>query len=206
MENTAISEQNLILQQMSDHALAEASGIISTITRVKIQIDLASQGLIDLQQAILLFDESEPQLVAISQKLEGIVNGHALFLLKDDLSMLLIRELLKENARLRELTEMEEEALCEIGNIIINSCLSNYMEMFKGRVHSHLPRLSRAHYSHLLQGYSDEIIDSGLFYLGLRIVTPSQVFDACLLWTSYAWYDQSLLESSSHPDPVVTRG
>lgn len=191
---------------MSDHALAEASGIISTITRVKIQIDLASQGLIDLQQAILLFDESEPQLVAISQRLEGIVNGHALFLLKDDLSMLLIRELLKENARLRELTEMEEEALCEIGNIIINSCLSNYMEMFKGRVQSHLPRLSRAHYSHLLQGYSDEIIDSGLFYLGLRIVTPSQAIDACLLWTSHAWYDHSLLESSSRSNLAGTTG
>lgn len=204
MEITANSEQNIILQQMSDHALAEASGIISSITRIKIQIKLESQGVIDLQQAVLLFDESEPQLVAVGQQLEGIVKGHALFLLKDDLSMELIRELLKENARLRDLTEMEEEALSEIGNIIINSCLSNYAELFNGRLHSHLPRLSRGHYSHLLQAYSDEIIDAGLFYLGLRIITPSQTIDAWLLWTGHAWYDNRFLKSSSQSDVART--
>lgn len=200
MENTAISNNNLILRQMSDHALAEASGIITSITQVKTQVDVVAQSLIDLQQAVLLFDESEPQMVAVSQQLEGIMDGHAIFMLKDDLSMALIRELLKEKASLRELTEMEEEALSEIGNVIINSCLSNYAEMFKGRVNSRLPFLSRGHYAQLLQGYSEEIPDQGLFYLGLRIVTPSQVCDACILWACQAWHDQQFLRFFSKPD------
>lgn len=189
MHNTAISDQNLILRQMTEHALAEASGIISSVTRVDTQIEIVSQGLLDLQQAVQLFDESEPQVVAVSQQLDGIMNGHAIFMLKDDLSMDLIRELLKEKARLKELTEMEEEALSEIGNIIINSCLSNYADVLKGKVNSHLPILTRAHFSQLLQRYAEEILEHHFFSLVLNIVTPKQNSKACILWTGHGWYE-----------------
>lgn len=189
MENTAISDKNLIFRQMSDHALVEASGIISSITGVQIQIEVVSHGYIDLQQTLKLFDESEPLTVALSQKLLGGIQGHAIFILKDDLCLPLVRELLSENARLRELTEMEEEALLEMGNIVINCCLSNYAEMLNSRVNSDLPKLIRLHYSQLLQAYADEIEDSGLFCVGLRIVTPTRVVGARILWTGLSWND-----------------
>lgn len=187
MENTAIDDKNLIFRQMSDHALVEASGVISSITKVKVQIEVVSQGYLDLQQTLKLFDEAEPLTVAVSQQLEGAINGHAIFLLKDDFCMPLMRELLKENARLRELTEMEEEALLEVGNIIINSCLSNYAGMLNSRLGAHLPQFTRVHYSQLLQSYANEIEGSGVFCVSLRIVTPAQIANASILWTGLSW-------------------
>jgi chemotaxis protein CheY-P-specific phosphatase CheC len=189
MDKTAIIDKNLIFRQMSDHALVEASDIISSITGVRLQVEVVFQGYMDLPQMLRLFDESEPLTVAVSQKLQGVLNGHAILLLKDDACLPLVRELLMEKARLRELTEMEEEGLLEIANIIINSCSSHYAEMLNGRVESHLPDLLRLHYSQLLQLYAHEIQDTGIFCIGLRIVTPAQVTNANILWTGLSWND-----------------
>lgn len=172
---------------MSDHALAEASGVISSISQVNIQIEVLSQGPLDLHQTLNLFDEAEPLTVAVSQQLRGFINGHGILLLKDQDCMLLIREVLNETARLRELTEMEEEALLEIANIVINSCLSNYAGMLNGRVNSQLPRLKRVHYSQLLQSHAEDIERSGIFCVALRIFTPTQTLNASLLWIGLKW-------------------
>lgn len=172
---------------MSDHALAEASGIISAISGIKTQIEVVTLEFINLQQALQLFDEVEPQIVSVNQRLQGIMNGHGVFLLKDDMSIKLVRELLRENAQIRELTEMEEESLCEIGNIIINSCLGNYADMLQVNLRSQLPLLIRGHYLHLLQGLTDNMPDDTFLYLGQRITTPTRSYQACLLWTGYQW-------------------
>lgn len=191
VEQVSIMGQNEILQQMTGHALAEAAGILSTISHTETRLSVVSMGTIGMEEAPALFDETEPQMIAVSQRLEGIIKGHAIFMLNDDRSLILIRELLNEHAQLRELTEMEEEALAEVGNIIINRCLSNYTEILKGRVSCQLPLLTRGHYAQLLQEFSDDIADDELFYIHLSIQTTLQAYSAYLLWTRLSWNDQA---------------
>jgi len=164
--------------------------MISSLSKLDIQIVEIESADKNMQQLLAQFDAAETQMVSVIQNLEGDNGGHALFLLNEDISTLLIREILHEKARLRELTEMEEEALSEIGNIIINSCLSNYSQIAKGEVGSQLPLLSRGHITQLLQTYEDEMGQKDLFYIHLNINTGSQSYNSYLLWTRLPWLAQ----------------
>lgn len=169
--------------QMTDQALAMAEAVVSSICKRAISISISSQGMTNLDVTHELFDQKEPEVIAISQRLQGALQGHVIFVLKYQTSMKLLRDILKENARLRELTEMEEEALLELGNIIINSYLSSYLSNSQVEINSHLPTLDRDHYAQVLDEYRPELINDELFYIQLQISFNDHDYQACLFWT-----------------------
>ncbi len=174
---------HLSMLQMTAQGLAVAESVVSSISHINIELKISSHGMIGLDNLHKLFDQQEPEVIAISQSLQGVIQGHVLFLLNHDAGMQLMRGLLKENARLRELTELEEEALLEFGNIIINSCLSSYLRLNQGQLISHLPRLDRDHYTQIMNEYRSDIFDDELFYTQIQISLKDKSFIACLLWT-----------------------
>jgi chemotaxis protein CheC len=181
-----ITEQpHLSMLQMTTQGLALAEPVLSSINHIDIKLKLSSHGMIGVDYIPKLFDQLEPEVIAISQRLEGTMRGHVLFMLNHDTGMQLMRGLLKENARLRELTEMEEEALLELGNIIINSCLSSYLRLHQGKLVSQLPKLERDHYAQIMNEYRPEIFDDELFYTQIQIGLSENDFMVCLLWTNH---------------------
>ena len=166
---------------MTDIALTEAAQIISSLGQFDAQIQASLQGRQTIQQLLEQTDPDKVQLIAISQQLEGDLDGFAMLLLDDESSMLFIRQLLNEPARLRELTEMEEEALSEVGNIMINCCLSNYMQLLKGRVGSHLPQVTRGHFSQILKTFVAD--DKAAFRVDIQIEGPASSYQGMLIWT-----------------------
>jgi len=174
----------LSMLQMTGQGLAMAESVVSSINHIDIMFKTSSHGMIGLDYLHKLFDQQEPEVIAISQRLQGAIQGHVLFVLNSDTGMQLMRGLLKENARLRELTEMEEEALLELGNIIINSCLSSFLRLNQGKLISHLPRFDRDHYTQIMNEYRSEIFGDELFYTQIQISLNDKRFMACLLWTT----------------------
>jgi len=189
MDPVDYSHHSQILWQISDHALTEAGGAISELTQCETRIDLQSLGMIDVHDAVGLFDESEPDMIAVSQALSGVINGHGIFVVNESSSMAWLRQLLNEKARLRELTRMEEESLGELGNIMLNSCLGNYLDMLKGLVTSQLPQLNRGHYTQLLHGFFNDIGDEDIFYVNIKIHSGDISCPAYILWTGLSWDD-----------------
>lgn len=188
-EQAISSDQAQVFQQMTDIALLEAAHIVSSLGHLEVQINAISLGYDDQQKMAKLFEKTTTELVAVSQALEGDVSGHAIFLMNEDSTMTLVRELLNETVLLRELTEMEEEALSEVGNIIINSCLSNYMQLIKGKVGSQLPMITRGHISQLLKSYVGEIKPLPMFNIELSIQTRHNHYSGYLLLTQLPWLD-----------------
>lgn len=189
MDPVDYSHQSQILWQISGHALTEAEAAITELTQCETRIDLQSLGMIDVHDAVGLFNEREADMIAVSQALNGVINGHGIFVINESRSMVWLRQLLNEKARLKELTQMEEESLGELGNIILNSCLGNYLDMLKGVVTSQLPQLNRGHYTQLLQGFLQEIGDEDIFYVNINISSGDISCQACMLWTGLSWDD-----------------
>lgn len=189
MDPVEFSHQRQILWQISDHALIEAGGAITELTKCETRINLESLGMTDVHVAVDLFDESEPDMIAVSQALSGIINGHGIFIVNESSSMAWLRHLLNEKARLKDLTRMEEESLGELGNIILNSCLGNYLDMLKGAVTSQLPQLNRGHYAQLLPVFLGDTGDEGIFYVNININSGDTSCQACMLWTGLSWDD-----------------
>ena len=105
-------------------------------------------------------------------------------MLDSDAAITMTRELLDEQAHLRELTDIEEEALQEIGNILINAFLSSYLKKFSAtRVWTQLPSLMRGPFILLLESVAGDSPDSNVTFLSLQMTTPRNTHRALLVWT-----------------------
>lgn len=89
--------------------------------------------------AELLDSESGGHISGVSQQFHGMILGHALLTFPTPKSLELVRLLLQDSVPLENLTEFEEEALLEVGNIIINAGLSSLADMFEDEITSDLP-------------------------------------------------------------------
>lgn len=97
-------------------------------------------------------EDSQGKLSGVSQSFSGRLNGEALLLFPEKKSLELVRLLLKDSMPLDALTEMEQEALSEIGNIILNAGLSSISNFLGTELRSGLPQY--------LIGNSLEILES----------------------------------------------
>ncbi len=187
MKPAELTDQSQELNQITDIALLEAAGMISTLCPQEVQVSAVSAQVTTIKQLPSLLDKSSLDWVAISQRLNGFVEGHAIYFISDENSRSLVRGILEEATRLRELSEMEEEALSEVGNIIINSCLSSYSQILKGVIGTQLPLLSRGHTDQLLAVFCDEEKASELFVIELNVCIKRQNLECYLLWTRLPW-------------------
>ncbi len=93
------------------------------------------------------------ELTAVKESFSGTFWGDALLIFPEQQSLALVRALLKdEDLPLEMLSEMEQEALTEVGNIILNACLGSLANIFQQNLEYELPTFA--------QGTCDEVLKS----------------------------------------------
>lgn len=86
--------------------------------------------------------EADPhkRIVAIKQHFRGSFWGDVFLLFPKEKSLDLVKALMKQDLSQDMLTELEQDALMEVGNVILNSCLSTLADvLMKEEVSSGLP-------------------------------------------------------------------
>ena len=66
-----------------------------------------------------------PRICAVSQDFIGAISARAFLIFPEGKTREVVRRMLGDSVSTDELSEMEQEALSEIGNIILNSCMSS---------------------------------------------------------------------------------
>lgn len=92
------------------------------------------------------------RICGVSQHYEGAFQTEAILMFPENKSLEIVRLMVGEAVPLAELSEMEQEAMSEIGNIILNSCVGTLANIFQQELHGSLPVY------HV--GSSDEILDA----------------------------------------------
>jgi chemotaxis protein CheC len=96
------------------------------------------------QDAARLIGERETdELVAIQQQFEGAFSGRALLIFPKATSLDLVRAIMGGDVPPDEIAEMEQEALAETGNVILNGCLATMANMLKRSLDVSLPEVVR---------------------------------------------------------------
>jgi len=88
-----------------------------------------------------LVERGAKQLVAVHQDFEGDIRGRAFLIFPEAKSMELVRALVEEDLSLDDIMELEQEALAETGNVILNSCLSTMANNLGRSVKISLPEV-----------------------------------------------------------------
>jgi chemotaxis protein CheC len=69
------------------------------------------------------------RICAITQHYEGAFNTDAILMFPEEKSLEIVRLMVGQTLSMEELSEMEQEAMSEIGNIILNSCMSTLADI-----------------------------------------------------------------------------
>ena len=83
------------------------------------------------------------KLVAVQQSFEGPFSGRALLIFPEAQSLELVRSIVGEQHSLEDVIDLEQEALAETGNIILNACLATIANVLRRTMRMSLPSIIR---------------------------------------------------------------
>lgn len=92
------------------------------------------------------------QVCDVHQSVSGLLGAHAHLLFPEEQSLELVRLMLGDSYPEAAMTEMQQEALCEIGNIIINACIGAMANALGNECTATLPTLYQGTIEQVLVG------------------------------------------------------
>ncbi|WP_374496007.1 chemotaxis protein CheC [Zoogloea sp.] len=129
-------------------SLGEAASTFSAIVREEIELSVPTIELVSREELTHRLESAQPagtteRLCRINQRFAAAVGFQtdALLLFPEHGSLEIVRRMLGDDAAIEHITELEQDALAEIGNIIINSCMSSLANLFGTEMYGSLPRV-----------------------------------------------------------------
>jgi chemotaxis protein CheC len=136
-------EQDALTELVNIGVSRAAAGLRKMIGD-EVLLSVPSVEVIGRRAASVLISERETdELVAVRQDFSGAFAGRALLIFPQANSLELVRAVTGEQMSAEEAAEMEQEALAETGNIILNSCLATMANMLRQSLTMSLPEVVR---------------------------------------------------------------
>ncbi len=133
------------LAEIFNIGVGRAAASLSQI--VKEEIELSAPTVLFLPpeevQGTLIGTEFN-QLSLVSQDFHGPFNARAMLLFPEKNALVIVGHMLGEIVPPEELSEYEQEAMCEVGNIILNACISALADLFGTEFEGSLPEYQYA--------------------------------------------------------------
>lgn len=129
------------ITELLNIGMGRAASALSKMVSEEVHLSVPSVEVLSrIEAAHKINGNPRKRIAAVRQHFQGPFWGDAILLFPQEKSLELVRILLREeNIPLETLTELERDALTEVGNIILNSCLSSLGDMLNYEVTSHLP-------------------------------------------------------------------
>ncbi|HYG91008.1 MAG TPA: chemotaxis protein CheX [Azospirillum sp.] len=132
------------LTELLNIGVSRAATFLSKMVSDQVALSVPSVSVVTRESAIQALTRSEPsQFVAVGQTFQGRFSGRALLIFPEVNSLELVRAAVGDGYSLEEIVDLEQEALTEIGNIILNGCLSVIANSLKESLSISLPSLLR---------------------------------------------------------------
>jgi len=147
-----MTDQSIALDELEHDALTELVNIGVSRAAVNLRKMVGEQVLLSVpsvevvtrSHAVTLIREREnDDLVAVRQGFEGVFSGRALLIFPEKNSLALVKAVTHDTLSDAEAHAMEDEALAETGNIVLNGCLATMANMLKKTLTMSLPEVIR---------------------------------------------------------------
>jgi chemotaxis protein CheC len=114
----------------------------------------------DKEASRLLLGKELRQLSTVSQIFSGPFNAEATLVFPETNALEIVRLMVGPHMSVEELSEFEQEAMCEVGNIILNACMSSLADIFHISFDSTLPlhRFGNAETMPILYNESERVV------------------------------------------------
>ncbi|MET0220393.1 MAG: chemotaxis protein CheX [Bradyrhizobium sp.] len=132
------------LTELVNLGVSRAASSLREMVRAQVHLSVPMVTLETRSRAIAILGEREASnLVAVHQVFEGDIAGRALLIFPETKSLELVRAITGGDLPLEDIIELEQEALAETGNILLNSCLATIANMLQRSLKMSLPEVLR---------------------------------------------------------------
>lgn len=132
------------LTEIVNIGVSRAASSLRKMIGDQVLLSVPSIEVVSQRRAARLISEREvTDLVAVRQDFSGPFSGRALLIFPETNSLELVRVVTGGELTAEEVVEMEQEALAETGNVILNSCLATMANMLKRSLTMTIPEVLR---------------------------------------------------------------
>lgn len=145
LDQTALTDFELdALTELVNIGVSRAAASLRDLVSEQVHLSVPNVLLVSRARAVEILAEREPsRLVAVHQMFEGDITGRALLIFPETKSLELVRAVTGGELPLEDIIELEQEALAETGNIILNGCLATIANMLQRSLRMSLPEILR---------------------------------------------------------------
>jgi chemotaxis protein CheC len=141
------------LTELVNLGVSNAALSLREMVHEEVMLSVPKVSIVTRDEAIAALHERETKrLVAVHQDFDGDIRGRALLIFPEAQSMELVRAVVGGDLSLEDIMELEQEALAETGNVLLNGCL--------GTIANNLQRTLRISLPEVLHGESAEFFHS----------------------------------------------
>jgi chemotaxis protein CheC len=132
------------LTELVNIGVSRAAHSLREMVGAQVHLSVPTVRLVNRSVAVGILAEREvSNLVAVHQVFEGDITGRALLIFPETKSLELVRAIIGGDLPLEDIIELEQEALAETGNILLNSCLATIANMLQRSLKMSLPEVLR---------------------------------------------------------------
>lgn len=130
------------LTELVNLGVSNAALSLREMVREEVILSVPHVSVVTRSEAIASLSERHlKQLVGVHQDFEGDLRGRALLIFPEAKSMELVRAVVGGELSLEELAELEQEALAETGNVLLNACLGTIANSLERSLRISLPEV-----------------------------------------------------------------
>jgi chemotaxis protein CheC len=132
------------LAEIANIGVSRAAASLRQMVGEQVLLSVPAVSIVDRKDAARLVERGNAQrLVAVQQSFEGPFSGRALLIFPEAQSLELVRSIVGLTHSLEDVIDLEQEALAETGNIILNACLATIANVLRKTMRMSLPAVIR---------------------------------------------------------------
>jgi chemotaxis protein CheC len=165
LEGSAFMTQSMHLTDLEHDALCEVSNIAMARAASNLRQMVEHEVLLSVPAVEILSQEmaaqivgkpDDPSVVAVRQDFSGAFSGRALLIFPETNSLELVRAVVGRHLPLEDIVDLEDEALAETGNIILNSWIAAVANLLRRTLKMSLPIIIRGDSRHIFESVDQE--------------------------------------------------
>jgi chemotaxis protein CheC len=131
------------LAEIANMGVSRAANNLRQMVGEQVLLSVPAVKIVTRETASKLVEGNAKQFVAVQQSFEGPFAGRALLIFPEAQSLELVRAIVGDEHSLEDVIDLEQEALAETGNIILNGCLATIANVLHRTMRMSLPSIVR---------------------------------------------------------------
>ena len=130
------------LTELVNLGVSNAAFSLREMVREEVILSVPRVTIVTRDETVRILRERDvTRLVGVHQDFEGDINGRALLIFPETQSIELVRAVVGGSLSLEDIFELEQEALAETGNVLLNGCLGTIANQLGRSLRISLPEV-----------------------------------------------------------------